>query len=40
MPFRESASLKKRKTKAAKRIKQIDKIFKKGNRKKIIPYGP
>ena len=34
MPLLESASLKKRKRKAIKRIKQIDKIFKKGNSKK------
>ena len=34
VPFLEFASLKKRKRKALKRIKQIDKIFKKGNRKK------
>ena len=32
VPFFESVSLKKRKRKALKRIKQIAKIFKKGNR--------
>ena len=31
MPFHESVSLKKRKRKALKRIKQIVEIFKKGN---------
>ena len=39
VPFLESASLKKRKSKAIKRIKQIHKISKKGN-KKIMPPGP
>ena len=39
VPFLESASLKKRKRKAMKRIKQIYKISKKGN-KKIMPSGP
>ena len=34
VPFLESASFKKKKRKALKRIKQIDKIFKNGNRKK------
>ena len=39
VPFLESASLKIRKRKAMKRIKQIYKISKKGN-KKIMPSGP
>ena len=34
VPFIKSVSLKKKKRKAMERIKQIDKIFKKGNRKK------
>ena len=34
VPFLESVCLKKRERKAMKRKKQIDKIFKKGNRKK------
>ena len=42
VPFLESVSLKKRKRKSVKRIKQIDEIFKKGNskNKKFMPSGP
>ena len=40
VPFLESVALTKRKRKAMKRIKRIDKTFKKGNRKKIMSSGP
>ena len=43
VPFLESVSLKKRKRKAMKRIKQIDKNLKKvivKKKKKIMPSGP
>ena len=40
VPFFESVSLKKRKRKAMKKIKQIDKTFKKSNRKKSCHLVP
>ena len=40
VPFLESASLEKRKRKAMKRIKQFDKISKKGNKKKSCHLVP
>ena len=40
VPFFESASLKKRKRKAMKRIKQVYKIFKKVDKKKTMPSVP
>ena len=44
MPFLESVSIKKRRRKAMNRIKQIDKIFKKGRpnhkKQKFMPSGP
>ena len=39
VPFLESESLEKRKGKAMKRIKQIYKISKKGNKKQVKPIG-